>query len=81
MKFAIVSLLSVSALVSAIPLAEPEPTLTDRQASKSIHEAIVAKGKRYFGSCADSGRLNSGSNAAIIKANFGQVTPENRYVS
>lgn len=35
------------------------------------------KGKKYFGTAADPGRLNSGKNAAIIKANFGQMTPEN----
>lgn len=81
MKFSIVALLSATALVSAAPMAEPEPILDERQAAQSIHAAMVAKGKKYFGTCADPGRLNSGSNAAIIKANFGQITPENRYVS
>lgn len=80
MKFSIVALLSATALVSAAPMAEPEPILDERQAAQSIHAAMVAKGKKYFGTCADPGRLNSGSNAAIIKANFGQITPENRYV-
>jgi len=77
MKLSLVTILSASALVSAIPLAEPEPILDERQAAQSIHEAFVAKGKKYFGTCADPGRLNAGSNSAIIKANFGQVTPEN----
>lgn len=75
MKFALV--LSAAAVASAFPMAEPEPVFS-RQASQSIHAAMVAKGKKYFGTCADQGRLNAGSNAAIIKANFGQVTPENR---
>lgn len=79
MKFSIVALLSVSALASAIPVAEPEHILDERQAAQSIHDAMVAKGKKYFGTCTDPGRLGSGSNGAIIKANFGQITPENRY--
>lgn len=48
-----------------------------RQASVSIDELMKANGKKYFGTCTDQGLLNSGQNAAIIKANFGQVTPEN----
>ncbi|CAA9963116.1 Beta-xylanase [Pyrenophora teres f. maculata] len=76
MKLSLVTLLSVSALVSAAPYAEPEPILDERQAAQSINAAMKAKGKKYFGTCAD-GRLNSGKNAAVIKANFGQVTPEN----
>lgn len=79
MKLSLVALLSASALVSAVPMAEPEPYLDERQAAESIHAAMVAKGKKYFGTCADQNRLNAGSNAAIIKANFGQVTPENSY--
>jgi endo-1,4-beta-xylanase len=75
MKFAVV--LSAAALAAAAPLAEPEEVFS-RQAAQSIHEAMVAKGKQYFGTCTDQNRFNTGSNAAIIKANFGQLTPENR---
>ncbi|KAJ9131708.1 Beta-xylanase [Coniochaeta hoffmannii] len=53
------------------------PTVETRQASVSIDALIKAKGKLYFGTCADQGRLTAGKNAAIIQANFGQVTPEN----
>lgn len=77
MKLSLITLLSATALVSAVPVAEPEPFLDERQASESIHEAFVAKGKKYFGTCADQGRLGSSQNSAIVKANFGQVTPEN----
>lgn len=46
-------------------------------ASCSINDAFIAKGKKYIGVAADSGTLSDTTNAAIIKANFGQVTPEN----
>ncbi|KAF5311349.1 hypothetical protein D9611_012545 [Ephemerocybe angulata] len=36
-----------------------------------------AKGKMYFGTCADPGTLNIAANAAILKKDFGQLTPEN----
>ncbi|KAF1836067.1 endo-beta-1,4 xylanase [Decorospora gaudefroyi] len=77
MKLSIVTLLSASALVSAAPFAEPEPILDERQASQSIDAAMKAKGRLYFGTATDPNRFNSGRNGAIIKANFGQVTPEN----
>ncbi|KAL1593755.1 Endo-1,4-beta-xylanase F3 [Paraconiothyrium brasiliense] len=77
MKFSLIPLLSASALVSAFPVADPEPVFDERQAAQSISDAMIAKGKKYFGTCTDPGRLQAGSNSAIIKANFGQVTPEN----
>lgn len=75
MKFA--AILSVAAVASAVPLAEPEE-LFSRQAAESIHEAMVAKGKQYFGTCTDQGRFSNAKNADIIKKNFGQITAENR---
>jgi endo-1,4-beta-xylanase len=53
------------------------PALDSRQAAQSIDALFKAKGKHYFGTCTDQGRLTSGKNADIIKANFGAVTPEN----
>ena len=79
MKFSLTTLLFASSLVAAAPVAEPEPLLS-RQAAQSIHDAMVRKGKKYFGTATDPNRFNTGSNGAIIKANFGQVTPENRCV-
>lgn len=46
----------------------------------SLDAVFKAKGKKYIGVATDQGRLSSGDNAAIIKADFGQVTPENRQV-
>lgn len=52
-------------------------TIKERQAEVSLDELVEAKGKEYFGTCADEGTLSNEKNAAIIPANFGQVTPEN----
>ncbi|KAK4923632.1 hypothetical protein LTR49_009187 [Elasticomyces elasticus] len=46
-------------------------------ASTSLNSAFVAKGKKYFGTCADQGTLGNTQTKAIIDADFGQVTPEN----
>ncbi|KAI5867084.1 family 10 xylanase [Durotheca rogersii] len=51
--------------------------LAGRQAAESIDTLIKAKGKLYYGTCTDQNRLSTGRSADIIKANFGQVTPEN----
>jgi hypothetical protein len=48
-------------------------------AADGLNTLFVAKGKEYFGTCADPGTLGSEA-ADIIKADFGQITPENRYV-
>ncbi|KAF4629551.1 hypothetical protein G7Y89_g8595 [Cudoniella acicularis] len=44
---------------------------------KSIDAIFKSLGKLYFGTCADSGSLGKADNADVIKADFGQVTPEN----
>lgn len=77
MKISFITLLSASALVTAAPFAEPEAFLEERQAAQSLDAAMKAKGRKYFGTATDPGRFNTGKNAAIIKANFGQITPEN----
>ncbi|KAG6874046.1 Endo-1,4-beta-xylanase F3 [Termitomyces sp. Mi166 len=38
---------------------------------------MKAKGKKYWGSCADPNTLNIAANAAILRSDFGQLTPEN----
>jgi endo-1,4-beta-xylanase len=54
--------------------------LAKRASEQSIDAIFKKLGKQYFGTCADSGSLNQASNAAVIVADFGQVTPENRYI-
>ncbi|CAK7203868.1 Endo-1,4-beta-xylanase 2 [Sporothrix eucalyptigena] len=58
-------------------VAAPAPDVSPRQATQSIDALMKAKGKLYFGTCSDQGRLTTGKNAAIIEADFGQLTPEN----
>ncbi|KAL6704397.1 Endo-1,4-beta-xylanase F3 [Coniothyrium glycines] len=77
MKLSPLTLLCASTVVYAAPFAEPEPVLDERQTAQSINAAMIAKGKKYFGTCSDPGRFNSGQTGPIIKANFGQITPEN----
>ncbi|KAE8153827.1 putative endo-1,4-beta-xylanase C [Aspergillus avenaceus] len=51
--------------------------IRNRQASASIDEAFKSAGKDYFGTCGDQGTLSDDTNAAVVKADFGQLTPEN----
>jgi endo-1,4-beta-xylanase len=62
-------------------LGQTTPKSIEERASDTSMDAIFKKlGKLYFGTCADAGSLNQASNAAVIKADFGQLTPENRYI-
>lgn len=51
--------------------------LLERQATSSIDSLIKAKGKLYYGTCADQRSLQNTQNANVIKEDFGQLTPEN----
>lgn len=42
-----------------------------------LDSKIKAKGKKYFGTCSDSALLSNSQNAAIIRSDFGALTPEN----
>jgi len=46
-------------------------------AASGLGAGMIAKGKKYFGTCADAGTLSNTQNANIIKAQFNQLTPEN----
>ncbi|KAF5310967.1 hypothetical protein D9619_007940 [Psilocybe cf. subviscida] len=57
------------------------PTSTSTGGSSSSGSGLNAKfashGKKFFGTCADQGDLNISNLAALIKSDFGALTPEN----
>jgi len=65
---------SASPAASSSPAAGQTGESTD---AGGLNTLFVAKGKEYFGTCADPGTLGTDA-ADIIKADFGQITPENR---
>ncbi|SJL04726.1 related to endo-1,4-beta-xylanase [Armillaria ostoyae] len=42
-----------------------------------LNGKFVAKGKHFWGSCADQNTINIAANQALLISDFGQVTPEN----
>lgn len=50
--------------------------LSERAAS-TLNAAIVARGRKYFGTATDQGDFSNSNLNNIIKAEFGAVTPEN----
>ena len=52
-------------------------TVSKRQAEASLHDLFTARGKSYLGAIADQNTLLADVNAAILTANFGQLTHEN----
>ncbi|KAL4886848.1 endo-1,4-beta-xylanase C [Aspergillus karnatakaensis] len=64
--------LFASALLAALASAAVLP----RQSS-SLNDAIVAAGKQYFGTASDQALLQNSQNEAIVRSQFGAITPEN----
>jgi len=58
-------------------LGNKSPLERRARSEKSIDAIFKSLGKQYFGTCADRNLLNNAQNAEIIKADFGQITPEN----
>ncbi|THY90595.1 family 10 xylanase [Aureobasidium pullulans] len=72
---------SAAAAVKTTSVAAKAPVATSNKASTqpadSLNRLFQAKGKKYFGTAADQGTLSNSQTSAIVKADFGQVTPEN----
>jgi endo-1,4-beta-xylanase len=67
------SLAAQHVFATAVPVNETARAV----AATGLNGKFVAKGKKFWGSCADPNTLNNAANAAILKSDFGQVTPEN----
>ncbi|KAG6919917.1 Endo-1,4-beta-xylanase F3 [Tephrocybe rancida] len=52
-------------------------TTTPTGSVTGLDAHFKAKGKKFWGSCADPTTLNIAANVAVLKSDFGQVTPEN----
>jgi endo-1,4-beta-xylanase len=74
---AAVSTVQTSAAASAKAPVSTTNKASSSQPSDSLNKLFQAKGKKYFGTAADQGTLGNAQTAAIVKADFGQVTPEN----
>ncbi|KAF2224706.1 glycoside hydrolase family 10 protein [Elsinoe ampelina] len=67
------NLLSASFVVGALAA----PTALETRQTASINNDLKARGKKYWGNISDQRLLQNSQNAAVLKADFGQLTPEN----
>ncbi|KAK0442971.1 glycoside hydrolase family 10 and carbohydrate-binding module family 1 protein [Armillaria borealis] len=69
---------------TSVPVSTPStpasPTTSSGPVATStggLNGKFVAKGKHFWGSCADQNTINIAANQALLISDFGQVTPEN----
>nr|QNS31432.1 XYN6 [Ceratobasidium cereale] len=64
---------------TAVPTTSAPPTTTTKPPTggNGLDGRFKAKGRKYFGNIADSNLLSNGQNTAILKSDFGALTPEN----
>ncbi|KAJ8522652.1 hypothetical protein ONZ45_g773 [Pleurotus djamor] len=72
-----------SAPATTVTVAPPPSTTTATTPAPTggsgtgLDGKFKAKGKKFWGSAADPNTLNIAANAAVLRSDFGQVTPEN----
>ncbi|KAK6355572.1 hypothetical protein TWF696_004672 [Orbilia brochopaga] len=62
---------------STTPRTSTTTTTSSAPVGTGLDALIKSKGKKYVGFCADPATLNIAQNVAILRAEAGQVTPEN----
>lgn len=73
----IVTMPATSFFLSLLAACAAFGSAIEKRAPASIDAAIKARGKDYWGTCGDSNTLNIQANGDLVKAVFGQITPEN----
>ncbi|KAF8955441.1 glycoside hydrolase family 10 and carbohydrate-binding module family 1 protein [Flammula alnicola] len=61
----------------APPVTTTTPPSGGSGSGTGLNGKFTSHGKKFWGSCADSGTFGIAANAAILKSDFGAVTPEN----
>ncbi|GFF78289.1 glycosyl hydrolase family 10 protein [Aspergillus lentulus] len=67
----------LSKLISSILFASLVSAAVIERQSTSINQAFTSHGKKYFGTASDQRLLQTSQNEAIVRKDFGQLTPEN----
>nr|QNS31433.1 XYN7 [Ceratobasidium cereale] len=65
------------ATTTAAPPTTTSPPTGGGGGGSGLDGRFKGKGKKYFGNIADSNLLSNGQNVAILKSDFGAITPEN----
>jgi endo-1,4-beta-xylanase len=67
----------LSKLLSSILFVSLVSSAAIERQTTSINQAFTSHGKKYFGTCADQHLLQNSQNEAVVRKDFGQLTPEN----
>ncbi|GIK03399.1 hypothetical protein Aspvir_007468 [Aspergillus viridinutans] len=67
----------LSKLLSSILFVSLVSAAVIERRATSINQAFTSHGKKYFGTCSDQALLQNSQNEAIVRKDFGQLTPEN----